>query len=86
MKMLRTEFKSTVPVWPMVMAAVAALTLGLGWEAVAEQDQATEAVAAAEATLTSLGLDLEAARLKAAMGDRTSVESLAHALARSAWS
>jgi TolA-binding protein len=88
MKMLRTEFKSMVPDWPLVMVVVSVLLLGLAMDVVAQeqvaeaepgQDAATAPVADSP-TLTSLGLDLEAARLATAVGDRSSAEALAKAL------
>jgi TolA-binding protein len=91
MKMLRKDLNSIVPEWLLATVAAAVLLLGLAMEAPA-QDQPEEAEPAdaatvtsevmvtSEATLTSLGLELEAARLATEMGDRTSAESLARAL------
>ena len=83
--MLRKEIKSIVPGWLLAMNVVSVLLFGLALEAAA-QDQGAEAeteiqgMDSSEATLTSLGLDLEAARLTGAMGDRTSAEALARTL------
>jgi len=83
--MLRKDLNHIVPEWLLAMVVATVLLLGLAMEAPA-QDQPEEAEPAAvatvtsEATLTGLGLELEAARLATAMGDRTSAEALARAL------
>ena len=88
--MLRSKNKTTVPAWPLAMLAAAVMVSGLARDAVADPDPSTEVSAetepvlpadpAPQKSLTGLGLDLEAARLKAEMGDMSSVEAVSRAL------
>ena len=86
--MYRNDHKTTPAIWLLAFWTMG-VTLGslLVQPALAQDEEpvATETAAAPEApvrdaTLTELGLELEAARLKSALGDRSAAEALAQSL------